>query len=130
MRLPKLIFKGTIFSGTGKGKGFINLPWVKGQIEDKLGFSPYPGTLNIYLKSGDIKKRKQLEAAEGKKVEPKTGYYSGLLFKATIDSLESAVVIPSVPNYPSNVLEIISPTYLRGQLGLVDGSTVVVVVNA
>jgi CTP-dependent riboflavin kinase len=62
-------------------------------------------------------------------VEPQTGYYSGLLFKATIDELECAIVIPIMPNYPRDVLEVIAPVYLRGSLKLADGDVVTASVN-
>ena len=47
--LGKIVFKGSVFSGNGEGRKFIELPWVKRQIQEKLGFTPYLGTLNIRL---------------------------------------------------------------------------------
>ena len=70
-----------------------------------------------------------LEISDGLTVEPQTGYYSGVMFKAKIDALECAVVIPIMPNYPNDVLEVIAPVYLREKLKLVDGSLVTVSVN-
>jgi riboflavin kinase, archaea type len=127
--LPQLILEGKVFSGKGTGKSFIDLPWVKSQIQNMLDFTPYSGTLNIQLTQDSKEKRKNLNPAKGMMVEPEKGYYSGVLFKAAIDTLNCAVVIPVTPNYPSDVLEIISPLYLRGQLGLTDGSLVAVAVT-
>jgi riboflavin kinase len=127
--LPKIVFKGTVFSGTGQGKKFVDLPWVKQQIEEKLGFSPYSGTLNIRLTKESVEKKILLEKAEGIEVEPQLGYCPGALFKACIGILECAVVVPKVPNYPSDVLEVIAPVCLRERLKLVDGSLVTVSVN-
>ena len=127
--MPKIVFEGTVFSGEGRGKKFVELPWFKRQVEEKLGFSPYLGTLNLRLSIKEAEKRILLENAEGLVVEPQTGYYSGLLFKATIDALECGIVIPIMPNYPSNVLEVIAPVYLRWHLKLMDGSLVNVSVN-
>lgn len=123
------MFKGTVFSGTGQGKKFVNLPWVKQQIEEKLGFSPYSGTLNIHLTKESVEKKILLENANGIEVEPQVGYYSGILFKACIDALDCAVVVPKVFNYPREVLEVIAPVCLRRYLKLVDGSLVTVTVN-
>jgi len=120
---------GTVFSGEGRGKKFVELPWFKLQVEKKLGFSPYLGTLNLRLLEKEVEKRGLLETAGCLTVEPQTGYYSGLLFRATIDRLECAVVIPIMPNYPNDVLEVISPIYLRDSLKLADGSLVIVSVN-
>jgi len=127
--LGKIIFKGTVFSGTGEGRKFIDLPWVKRQIEEKLGFTPYSGTLNIRLSNESAKQKKLLENAERLEVYPEKGYCTGILIKANIDSLEGAIIIPQVPNYPSDVLEVIAPWYLRERLKIADGSEVTVTVN-
>ena len=87
------------------------------------------GTLNLRLIGKEVEKRGLLETTGSMTVEPQTGYYSGLLFRATIDALECAVVIPIMPNYPRDVLEVIAPVYLRGSLKLVDGSLVAVSVT-
>jgi len=127
--LPKIALKGKVFSGTGKGKCFIDLPWVRRQIEDGLGFSPYSGTLNLLLTGKNIENKSVLENAKGIIVVPQVGYYPGMLFKADIESLGCAVVVPLVPNYKKNLLEVIAPIYLRGNLRLKDGDDVEVMVN-
>jgi riboflavin kinase, archaea type len=127
--LPKIVFEGTVFSGTGNGKEFVNLPWVKRQIEEKLVFIPYAGTLNIRLTEDSAQKRSRLEKVQGIKIEPQIGYCQGVLFRASFGALDCAVVIPKVPNYPSDELEVIAPVYLRGELKLVDGCLVTVTVN-
>lgn len=127
--LPLLIFEGTVFSGTGAGKRFIDLPWVRRQIEQKLGFTPYSGTLNIRLTEESKEKRKLLDPALGLRVEPEAGYFLGVLFKAVVDGVEAAVVVPVMPDYPSDILEVIAPLYLRGKLGVGDGAAVAVAVT-
>jgi len=127
--LGKIIFKGTVFSGTGEGRKFIDLPWVKRQIEEKLGFTPYSGTLNIRLSNESAKQKKLLENAERLEVYPEKGYCTGILIKAYIDNLECAIIIPQVTNYPSDVLEVIAPWYLRERLKITDGSEVTITVN-
>ena len=127
--MPKIVFKGTVFSGNGEGRKFIELPWVKQQIQEKLGFTPYAGTLNIRLAEDSVKQKKLLQDTKGIEVYPERGYYSGLLIKAYMGILECAIVIPQVPNYPSNVMEIIAPVYLRERLKIADDSEVTVTVN-
>ena len=127
--MPKIVLKGTVFSGSGSGKNFVCLPWVKRQIEENFSFSPFPGTLNLYLNKENAKKKIHLENATGIMIEPQTGNYPGVLFKACVRSLECAVVAPKVPNYPSDLLEIISKMYLREHLKLTDGSFVTVSVS-
>jgi len=127
--LPQIFFEGTVFSGQGRGKKFVELPWFKRQVEEKLGFSPYPGTLNLFLTGKNVENRRLLEVSAGLTVKPQKGYYSGAMFRASIDGLECAVVIPIMPNYPNDVLEVIAPIYLREKLKLADGSLVAVSVN-
>ena len=127
--MPKIVFKGTVFSGNGEGRKFIELPWVKQQIQEKLGFTPYAGTLNIRLAEDSVVQKKLLQDAKGIEVYPEKGYYSGLLIKAYMGILECAIVVPQVPNYPSDVLEVIASVCLRERLTLADGSEVAVTVN-
>ncbi|MEM3054151.1 MAG: DUF120 domain-containing protein, partial [Candidatus Bathyarchaeia archaeon] len=56
-----ICLKGKVFSGTGEGAKFMELPWVKKQMEEKLGFAPYPGTLNIKLSKDEVKLKKLLK---------------------------------------------------------------------
>lgn len=94
-----------------------------------MDFTPYAGTLNLHLSKEMTEKRKQLQAQNGIVVEPEKGYCPGVLYKATIAATECAVIIPLFPKYPADVLEVISPIYLRGKLGLADGALVTVVIT-
>ena len=127
--MPQIFFEGTVFSGQGRGKKFVELPWFKRQVEEKLGFSPYPGTLNLFLTGKNVENRRLLDVSGGLTVKPQTGYYSGIMFRARINGLNCGVVIPIMPNYPNDVLEVIAAVYLREELKVVDGSLVTAIVN-
>jgi riboflavin kinase len=122
--VEKIEFDGIVFSGGGEGKKFLDLPWVKKQIKQKLGFTPYPGTLNIRLSEGSRKNRKLLKSAASIEICPAEGYCSGLLIKASIGSCDCAIVVPEVAGYPSGILEIIAPFGLREKLHLNEGNNV------
>jgi len=123
--LKTLCIKGIVFSGKGEGAKFIELPWVKKQIVEKLGFTPYRGTLNIELTKEEFEKRALLENAESIEISPVKGFSRGRCFKANlIDKLECAIVIPEIPDYPENVIEVIAPTNVREKLQLRDGDSV------
>ena len=119
--MRKMILKGRVFSGGGIGSFFINLPWVRSQIKEKLGFNPYPGTLNIQLSPGtDVKELR--DTTKGIKIKSSEGFHEGRCFKALImEKLWGAVVVPDVPGYPHDLLEILAPVNLRKTLGLKDG---------
>ena len=127
--MKKIKFNGIVFSGGGEGKKFIEIPWAKQQIEEKLGFTPYLGTLNVKLSAANVKRRNILEKAHSIKVCPAEGYCNGLLIKAFISTLECAIVVPEVAGYPKGVLEIIAAVNLREALQLKDGNEVTVTVN-
>jgi riboflavin kinase len=127
--LKRIEFSGTVISGRGDGKKFIELPWVKRQITERLGFTPYPGTLNLKLSKESAKHRKLIEKTPSEKILPAEGYCDGLLFKAFIGIVQCAIVIPQVAGYPNDLLEVIAPVYLRQALQLEDGCEVTVAVN-
>ena len=96
---------------------------------EKLNFSPYSGTLNLKLNEENRKKRKLLEKAPAERIFPAEGFYKGALFKSFIGILECAIVIPEVPEYPDDLLEVIASVNLRKTLQLEDGFEVTVTVN-
>ena len=127
--MKKVELTGTVFSGGGEGRKFLELPWVKQQIEKKLGFTPYPGTLNVMLSEENAKRRKLLEKAPSIKIRPAHGYCNGALFKAFINDLQCAIVFPEVAGYPKMLLEIIAPLNLRETLQLEDNCEITVTVT-
>lgn len=127
--MDKIKLSGTVSCGGGEGKKFLGLPWVKRQIEEKLGFTPYLGTLNVKLSEKNVELKKLLEKARSVKVCPAEGYCRGMLIKASVGTLECAIVVPEVADYPKELLEIIAAVNLRETLHLKDGDEVTVTVN-
>ncbi|MBS7636862.1 CTP-dependent riboflavin kinase [Candidatus Bathyarchaeota archaeon] len=125
-----VLLKGKIFSGSGEAARFTALPWVKRQIKEKLGFTPYLGTLNLKLTGEYAGVRKLLENLEAIEILPEPGYCSGKIFRAHIENdVSCAVVLPCVKNYPEDILEIIAPLNLREKLKLKDGDEVKVEIS-
>jgi len=119
-----LLVKGKVFSGSGEGARFIEISWVRKQITEKLGFIPYPGTLNIKLAEG-IANSKLLKKAKAIEILPVEGFCRGRCFNACfMDTLKCAIVIPEVENYPEDILEVIAPINLREKFKLKDGDIV------
>ncbi|MDH5746810.1 MAG: CTP-dependent riboflavin kinase [Candidatus Bathyarchaeota archaeon] len=123
--MKTLCIKGMVFSGKGEGAKFIELPWVRKQITEKLGFTPHPGTLNIKLTRESLKLRTLLGKTGAIEISPAAGFHRGRCFKAyLINNLKCAVVIPETPNYPRDIIELIAPINLREKLQLRDGDYV------
>jgi len=124
----EVVLKGKVFSGNKRGKRFVNLPWVKRQINEKLGFNPYIGTLNLRLPNEAGVN--ELREVNGIKIVPEKGYYEGKCFKALVmGKVEGAVVLPDFPEYPPDLLEILAPVNLRKTLGLKDGVEIEVTIR-
>ncbi len=85
-------------------------------MKEKVGFTPYPGTLNIKLSEDSAVKRQLLKGTATSRICPGEGYCSGIVYKASLGSLKCAVVIPEVDGYPEDVLEIIAAVNLRKAL--------------
>jgi riboflavin kinase, archaea type len=124
-----LFFEGKVFSGKGEGKKYVALPWVKRQIKQKLGYNPYLGTLNICLSTKSIPQKSILDTVSGAEINPAKGYCPGKLIKAQISTVPCAIVVPQIPSYPKDVLEIVAPVNLREKLKLKDGDCVLVSVT-
>lgn len=116
--------KGKVFTGLSEGRRFTELPWVRRQVKEELGFEPLPGTLNLSL-SSDTEISILLSRFEGREILPEKGYFSGRLYRASImGKVLGAVVRPDVPGYPEDVVEIVAPVCLREEFHLRDGDEV------
>ncbi len=123
-KLKNLCLKGEVVSGRGEGAKFVELAWVKKQMEEKLGFTIFPGTLNINLTKDSVKKGKLLKKRAGFEILPASGYCRGRFFEAMLSDVKCAVIVPGVDGYPENIVEIVAPVNLREKLRLVDGNLV------
>jgi riboflavin kinase len=119
--------KGTATAGLGDGRYYLALPEYKAQVRKKLGFLPYEGTLNILVP--DREKKLALSNMPGIEIRGfiNDGRMLGAAkcFKCSVNGkFGGAVIIPARSHYGLDVLEVISPKNLRGELGLKDGSSV------
>jgi riboflavin kinase len=124
----KIEVEGRIFTGRGEGRKYVELEWVKQQVKEKLGFDPYPGTLNLRLNEKDVKHRVLLERGAELRLCHSQGYCTGLLLKAALDGMACGVVIPQVEDYPDDVLEVVASVNLKQKLRLRDDDLVTVTV--
>jgi riboflavin kinase len=127
---PSVTLEGTVFTGLGEGAYYISKEHYRKQFIEKLGFDPYPGTLNLKLTADyDLKTCTELEAypaieIQGFKNEDRT---FGLVkcYPVTIDNKVKGALISALrSHYDNSVIEVISPVCLRKQLNLKDGNKV------
>ncbi len=124
-----LVIRGVVFSGLSEGSYYVGLEGYRRQFRSKLGFDPYPGTLNLRVKREDLNERRVLESFPFVHIEgyanEKRSYGPAKCYKAIVnDTVDSAIIIPIRAHYGEDVVELISPHQLRKQLKLKDGDTV------
>jgi len=128
-RAEAITISGKVCSGLGEGSYYMSLPGYVKQFEQKLGFTPYPGTLNLQLTTQeDVQLRQELTHLGGFVVEgfEHEGRKLGdvLCFRAEIGGYRAGVVIPARTHHTLTTLELIAPVNLRRALGLRDGDVV------
>ena len=125
-----IFVNGVVFSGFGEGAYYVTKSGYKEQFEEKLGFKPYPGTLNLRLRSmADVKARKDLEALPSIVVK---GFINGersygdvKCFKVLVnEKADGFIVMIHRTHYGQDVLEVIAKESLRKKLRLKDGDLV------
>jgi riboflavin kinase len=125
-----LSFGGNLISGSGEGRYYISQDEYFLQFQDKLGFRPFLGTLNIRLKSvHDIKARNEMEKmkpilVKGFKKEKRMFGDIRCYLCVVNRKTRGAVVIPERSHHPPDVVEVIAPVYLRKALSLKDNDYV------
>ena len=130
----KIEIVGTVFSGLGEGAYYISMKGYKKQFLAKLGFEPFPGTMNLRLDSPVYRKvRRDLETMKGIHIDGfkdgKSTFGGAECFRATLNGkVEGAVLVIERTIHDDTVLEIISPVNLRKQFRLKDGDPVTVTI--
>jgi len=134
--LHSITLEGTVFTGLGEGAYYIAKEPYRKQFIEKLGFDPYPGTLNIKLTTDyDIQARTELEAypainVEGFRSEDRTFGVVKCYPILIENKVKGALISALRSHYDASVLEIIAPFCLRKQLNLKDGNKVKVEILA
>jgi riboflavin kinase len=123
---PSITLEGVVFTGLGEGAYYIMKEPYRKQFMEKLGFDPYPGTLNLKLVTDyDIKTRSELESypaieIQGFKAEDRT-YGLVKCYPAVVENKQKGAIISAIrTHYDASVIEIIAPVCLRKHLALKD----------
>ena len=130
---------GTITSGMGEGRHYISLSGYMEQFEERLGYEPFPGTLNVDLDEESVRSRAAVSSLSGVPIDgwedeertfgPATCYAATVEYDG--DAAETAhIIVPERTHHDETQLEVIAPVRLRDALGLADGDVVTVSVEA
>ena len=127
------VLTGKIVSGIKQGAFFTQLDWVQDQCLEKLGFRPYPGTLNLEIANETMAIIEALQAQEGiELIPPDSNFCTGLVYPIIVEGISGAMVAPAadVRVHGKNIIEIISHLGLKDALGVEDGDWVTVTIDS
>jgi riboflavin kinase len=118
---------GKIVSGAGEGAYFTQIDWVQQQCNEKLGFKPCPGTLNLELSKGNLPIIESLDKEKGiELISPNPKFCNAKAFAVSLGEISGAIIMPEekVRVHPQNIIEIIAPLNIKAALDVKDGDNV------
>ena len=130
---------GTVTSGMGEGRHYISLSGYMEQFIERLGYEPFPGTLNVDLTEESVRGRAGLDAIEGIGIDgwedDERTFGPATCYRATLESDAGRfdpchVIVPVRTHHDEGQLEVIAPVELRTELSLADDDRVTVHVVA
>ena len=127
---------GRVTSGMGEGSHYISLPGYMTQFRERLGYEPFPGTLNVELDEDSVRERARMDALDpvpidGWETDDRT-YGPAFCWPATVERTPPEgtdaeryetvhVIAPERTHHGDDQLELIAPEKLRTELGITDG---------
>ncbi len=123
----KKTFTGKIVSGAGKAAFFTRLDWVVEQCFAKLGFAPFPGTLNVeILPESDIRTETLRTGRVIDLLSPDPANCASQVVPVLLEGIPAAVIIPEekVRIHDRDIIEVLAPVNLREVLQKGDGDLV------
>lgn len=129
---------GTVTVGMGEGRHYITLPGYVEQFRERLGYEPFPGTLNVALDPESTRVRSELAGLESIRIDgwadDERTYGPAVCYPATASAdgnrYEGAhVIAPERTHHDDDQLELIAPDKLRDELGLEDGDPLQVTIE-
>jgi len=146
--IKPMIFKGNIVTGMGEGAYYMSLEGYKKQFQHKLGYKPFPGTLNVKIEDKSyMNSRKDLINYPSIYIDgfknsdrtfgwvrcyPATISQDPKLPQEGIDSQsndycsEVHVLLLERTHHNNNLLEVIGPLNLKESCNLKNGDSVVI----
>lgn len=124
--------QGTLVSGMSEGAYYMSLKGYTSQFKSKIGYVPFPGTLNVRLdKKVHQEAIKQFESLEGITVKSfsdgKRTYGWVKCFPAKLNnSINCQLIILERTHHDSSIIELISKVCIRKSGKLKDGSKVTI----
>ena len=130
--VPMSVIRGKVVSGSGKAAFFTRLEWVKVQCLQKLGFEPYPGTLNVDVFTENLAETEHLRNQKAIELNPADpNFCRARVIEVSVNGIDAALIIPekNVRIHGNQTLEVLAPVMLKAALGIDDGDTVEIAIK-
>lgn len=124
---------GAVTDGMGEGQHYISLSGYQEQFRSRLGYEPFPGTLNVELDGEGVRLRERMEATDGVRIDEwsdeERTYGAATCYPVVVrsggDTFEPAHVLePDRTHHDDRVVEVIAPVKLREELAVDSGTEV------
>lgn len=124
----KMEIKGIIVSGTHEGY-FMSLDVYQGEFKEKLGFKPFPGTLNLEISKKDAKSLIDLREHMG--IIKGSGKFGDVKFlPAQLNrEISGAILFPVKTEHSDEILEFVAEENLRKAYHFKDGDPTTVKID-
>jgi riboflavin kinase, archaea type len=119
-----MVIIGNIVSGTHKGSYFMTLEVYQDEFREKLGFQPFPGTLNLEISREDAKRIMDQNEKIG--IIKGSGSFGDVKFlPAQLNNkIDGAILFPVKTQHSNEILEFVAGKNLRKALQLKDGDEI------
>ncbi len=110
----------------GEAAGFTRLDWVRTRLLALTGIDPYPGTVNLTLsRKTDLERWNDWRRMPGSTIEPAdAAFCRARCYPVRIAGrVLGAIVLPEVPAYPHDKVELVAALPLREHLSLDEGAS-------
>lgn len=125
-------FEGTVVSGMGEGAYYMSLEGYRKQFKEKLGFEPYPGTLNVKLIDQIfMNARREIGRypsvfingfSDNMRTYGWVKCYKANINKGAVNNAPALVLERT--HYDDSMLEIIAPICLKEAIGIQNGDRI------
>ncbi|MEM3006553.1 MAG: DUF120 domain-containing protein [Candidatus Nitrosotenuis sp.] len=123
---------GILISGMGEGAYYMSLKGYTKQFSSKIGYVPFPGTLNVKLdKKEDVEALRQLNSIEGIKIDGfsdgKRTYGWVKCYHCTLnDKIDCELILLERTHHDNSIIELISESDIRRKANLKNGSKITI----
>nr|WP_193788135.1 DUF120 domain-containing protein [Haloferax larsenii] len=130
-----VVLEGEVTGGMGEGRHYISLPGYMEQFTERLGYEPFPGTLNVRLSDDAIRARAGMSALDAVPIDgwedDERTFGPATCYAAVVEADDETydpvhIIVPERTHHDESQLEIIAPDKLRDELDLKDGDIVTV----